>query len=134
MNPTPLSCAALHMASSRLRGAGAARASNPAAVALCSVQFRSVDQSDAESQRGMIWWVAGLQTAATLLQASGFHIKGHAPSLDIMLKYRACLAPLRFGAGLKGKVVDAWQHGLPVCTTPVGAEGMMIDADEPSQV
>lgn len=38
-------------------------------------------------------------------------IKGHAPTLDIMLSYRACLAPIRFGAGLKGKVVDSWYHG-----------------------
>ena len=40
------------------------------------------------------------------------------------------LAPLRFGAGLKGKVVDAWAHGLPVCTTPVGAEGMFGEPDD----
>ena len=41
-----------------------------------------------------------------------------------MQQYRVCLAPLRFGAGLKGKIVDSWAHGMPVCTTPVGAEGM----------
>lgn len=41
-----------------------------------------------------------------------------------MQHYRVCLAPLRFGAGLKGKIVDSWAHGLPVCTTPLGAEGM----------
>lgn len=35
-------------------------------------------------------------------------MKGFAPSLDIMLNYRISLAPLRFGAGLKGKVVDSW--------------------------
>ena len=28
------------------------------------------------------------------------------------------------GAGIKGKVVDAWRYGLPAVTTPVGAEGM----------
>ena len=38
--------------------------------------------------------------------------------------YRVMLAPIRFGAGIKGKISDAWQHGLPVVTTPVGAEGM----------
>ena len=32
---------------------------------------------------------------------------------------------IRFGAGLKGKVVDAWLEGLPVVTTPVGAEGLV---------
>jgi hypothetical protein len=57
-------------------------------------------------------------------QAKGVHFKGFAPSLDIMLQYRVCLAPMRFGAGLKGKIVDSWRHGLPVCTTPVGSEGM----------
>lgn len=41
-----------------------------------------------------------------------------------MKKYRLCLAPLRFGAGLKGKIVDSWQYGLPVVTTRIGAEGM----------
>lgn len=43
-----------------------------------------------------------------------------------MLNYRICFAPLRFGAGLKGKIVDSWWHGLPVSTTPVGCEGMTL--------
>lgn len=51
-------------------------------------------------------------------------MKGFAPSLAVMQQYRICLAPLRFGAGLKGKIVDSWAHGTPVCTTPIGAEGM----------
>lgn len=38
--------------------------------------------------------------------------------------YRAVLAPLRFGAGIKGKIADAWAAGVPVVTTPIGAEGM----------
>ena len=57
-------------------------------------------------------------------QAAGVHVKGFAPTLDILQQYKVCLAPLRYGAGLKGKIVDSWKHGLPVCTTPVGAEGM----------
>ncbi|KAL0047950.1 hypothetical protein WJX82_003974 [Trebouxia sp. C0006] len=56
--------------------------------------------------------------------AAGVRVKGFAASLDIMQQYRVCLAPLRYGAGLKGKIMDSWAHGLPVCTTPVGAEGM----------
>jgi glycosyltransferase involved in cell wall biosynthesis len=55
----------------------------------------------------------------------GVHFRGFAPTLDFLPEYRALLAPLRFGAGLKGKVVDAWWHGTPVVTTPVGAEGML---------
>jgi glycosyltransferase involved in cell wall biosynthesis len=34
------------------------------------------------------------------------------------------VAPLTFGAGLKGKVTQALAHGLPVVTTPIGAEGL----------
>ncbi|HVU16367.1 MAG TPA: glycosyltransferase [Candidatus Didemnitutus sp.] len=32
--------------------------------------------------------------------------------------------PLRFGGGVKGKIVEALWHGLPVLTTAVGAEGI----------
>ena len=37
---------------------------------------------------------------------------------------RVSIAPLRFGAGMKGKVGHAMAHGLPVVATPIGAEGM----------
>lgn len=54
----------------------------------------------------------------------GIEFHGFAPSLDMMSQYRVLFAPLRFGAGLKGKIVDAWKYGCPVITTPVGSEGM----------
>lgn len=55
----------------------------------------------------------------------GFLIKGRADSAkEIMLKARVCLAPLRFGAGLKGKLIDAMECGTPSVTTSIGAEGM----------
>lgn len=55
----------------------------------------------------------------------GFWIKGRAENVrDVMAKARACLAPLRFGAGIKGKLLSAMQHGTPSVTTKVGAEGM----------
>jgi glycosyltransferase involved in cell wall biosynthesis len=43
---------------------------------------------------------------------------------NLMKNYRVQLAPLRFGAGLKGKLLDAMRFGLPSVTTEVGAEGM----------
>jgi len=53
----------------------------------------------------------------------GFRIRGRAESLkDTLSAPRVLLAPLRFGAGIKGKVLDAWTHGLPVVTTPIGSE------------
>ena len=40
-----------------------------------------------------------------------------------MARVGVLLAPLRLGAGVKGKIVDAWRCGCLVVTTPVGAEG-----------
>jgi GT2 family glycosyltransferase len=37
---------------------------------------------------------------------------------------RVAAVPLRFGAGVKHKVLEALHHGLPLVTTPVGAEGI----------
>ena len=37
---------------------------------------------------------------------------------------RAAIVPLRFGAGVKGKVVEALSRGLPLVTTSVGAQGI----------
>lgn len=58
----------------------------------------------------------------------GFLIKGRADSAqEVMLNAKVCLAPLRFGAGLKGKLIDAMQCGTPSVTTTVGAEAMHGD-------
>ena len=51
-----------------------------------------------------------------------FH--GWVPSLDeLASSVRVNLAPLRAGAGLKGKVGDSLARGLPTVTTAIGAEG-----------
>ena len=56
---------------------------------------------------------------------NNFYIKGWANSAEEVIKNaRVCLAPLRFGAGLKGKLLDAMQYGTPSITTSIGAEGM----------
>ncbi|WP_432410257.1 glycosyltransferase [Rasiella sp. SM2506] len=54
-----------------------------------------------------------------------FFIKGWVQDIsEIMQKARVQVAPLPFGAGLKGKILDAFQNGLPTVTTSIGAEGM----------
>ena len=56
---------------------------------------------------------------------SGFLVKGWADdAFEVMARARVCLAPLRFGAGIKGKFIDAMQMGTPSVTTDIGAEGM----------
>ena len=42
---------------------------------------------------------------------------------------KVCLAPIRFGAGLKGKLIDAMKNGTPCVTTSIGAEGMFGNLD-----
>ncbi|MGA2912007.1 MAG: glycosyltransferase [Methanoregula sp.] len=43
---------------------------------------------------------------------------------------RVFIAPLRYGAGVKGKINQSMSYGLPVVTTPIGAEGMnLIDGN-----
>jgi O-antigen biosynthesis protein len=37
------------------------------------------------------------------------------------------IAPLRYGAGMKGKVGEAMAHGVPVVATPIGAQGMGLE-------
>ncbi len=60
----------------------------------------------------------------------GFLVKGWAADAQqVMQQARLCLAPLRFGAGLKGKLLDAMQCGTPSVTTPIGAEGMSLKSD-----
>jgi GT2 family glycosyltransferase len=58
--------------------------------------------------------------AAPLVEVTGW-IEDLKPLLD---SARLMVAPLRYGAGLKGKVTQALAVGLPVVTTPIGAEGI----------
>lgn len=58
-------------------------------------------------------------------EKEGFLIKGRAAQVaEVYSKARVLLAPIPYGAGLKGKLFDAMQLGLPAITTPMGAEGM----------
>lgn len=43
---------------------------------------------------------------------------------QLLIKSRIFIAPLRYGAGVKGKIGQAIEYGLPVVTTTIGAEGM----------
>lgn len=54
-----------------------------------------------------------------------FLVHGRADNVDVVMQNaKVCLAPLRFGAGIKGKLLSAMQNGTPSVTTTLGAEGM----------
>ncbi|UQS16425.1 glycosyltransferase [Pseudomonas sp. HS6] len=75
------------------------------------------------------------KAAALHNAAQGFHIMNWAEdALQVMSDARVCLAPLRFGAGIKGKLIDAMLCGTPSVTTPIGAEGMHTDQPWPGAV
>jgi len=59
------------------------------------------------------------------MAAPDVSILGYVPETTPFLdKCMVSVAPLRYGAGLKGKVGEALAAGLPVVTTRVGAQGM----------
>lgn len=58
----------------------------------------------------------------------GFYIMGRAnDAQEVVRNARVVLAPLRFGAGIKGKLLEAMQCGSPSVTTTMGAESMCGD-------
>lgn len=64
---------------------------------------------------------------AGLADVPGVHVHGHVPELAPWLqRCRVSVAPLRYGAGVKGKVNEAMAHGLPVVATSAAVEGMHL--------
>lgn len=63
----------------------------------------------------------------TQITTQGVIVKGFVSEPELQRLYADCriaAVPLRYGAGIKGKVVEALYYGLPVVTTSVGAEGL----------
>jgi len=83
---------------------------------------------------GVTTYVIGGDVPATVkaLAADDFVLLGHVA--DIAPYFAGCrvsIAPLRYGAGVKGKVNLAMSHGLPVVATSVAIEGMhLTDGDD----
>lgn len=61
------------------------------------------------------------------LAGDGVEVMGYVDDATLASLYRAArvvVAPLRFGAGVKLKVLESMAHGVPVVTTSVGAQGL----------
>ncbi|MCD4813444.1 glycosyltransferase [bacterium] len=66
------------------------------------------------------------QLAGPGIKVTGYVLET-APYLDAA---RVSVAPLRFGAGMKGKVCEALSRGLPVVTTAIGCEGIGLTHEQ----
>ena len=66
------------------------------------------------------------------LSAEGVRLLGYVPDVDpLFARARVFVAPIRFGAGIKGKIGEALAYAIPLVTTNVGAEGMSLrDGEE----
>jgi O-antigen biosynthesis protein len=68
-------------------------------------------------------------------ESESVRLLGYVPDLDpLMAGARVFVAPVRFGAGINGKIGEAMAYGLPVVTTSVGAGGMNFGDGEPALV
>lgn len=70
-------------------------------------------------------------SVAALGELPGIRFHGYVPDLQPLLEgSRIGLAPLRYGAGVKGKVNQSLAHGLPVVATSCAVEGMHLSDGE----
>jgi len=90
---------------------------------------------------GVKTYVIGGDVPASIkaLAADDFVVLGHVPDIEPYFESaRISIAPLRYGAGVKGKINLAMSHGMPVIATSMAIEGMhltdgedVLVADEP---
>ena len=69
------------------------------------------------------------QTVRAMADLPGVNFVGYVPNTAPYLDCAAVsVAPLRFGAGMKGKVTEAMSAGIPVVTTTIGAQGLNVES------
>jgi GT2 family glycosyltransferase/glycosyltransferase involved in cell wall biosynthesis len=70
-------------------------------------------------------------TWLTELNHPNIQVLGWVPNLaPIYAASRVCIAPLRYGAGVKGKVGEAMSYGVPMVLTNTAAEGMKLNSNQ----
>jgi glycosyltransferase involved in cell wall biosynthesis len=64
------------------------------------------------------------------LAADGVEVLGWVPDLrSLYARTRVFVAPLRYGAGIRGKIGESAAYGLPVVSTSLGAEGLKLQPE-----
>jgi len=85
-----------------------------------------------------LWLVGSNPTGAVwaLSRVPGVLVTGYVSDEQLAAHYsrtRLVVAPMRYGAGIKGKVVEAMRYGVPVVTTSAGVQGMTgLERDVPA--
>ena len=88
--------------------------------------------------------VAGsnMPSEVAALASERIDVRGHVANLGTLFNScRLSIAPLRFGAGIKGKIVSSLSYGVPVVSSSIGVEGMglrheknILVADSPDEM
>lgn len=73
-------------------------------------------------------WLVGAHLPPHLCWPEGVRVVGHVEDLDkeVLDRVRLTVAPLRFGAGIKGKVLESFAAGVPCVMTQTAAEGLKL--------
>ena len=84
------------------------------------------------SDPGVVGFLIGSKAPAEVisLEAETLKVVGFIPDLTPFLhRLRCTVVPLRYGAGLKGKVLESFAHGLPCVMSEIAAEGMNLPVE-----
>ncbi len=82
---------------------------------------------------GLCISIIGGDPPAEIRSLASKHVRilGHVPDLNPYLEgYRLSVAPMRYGAGVKGKINQSLAYGVPVVGTSVAVEGMHLEHDQ----
>lgn len=82
----------------------------------------------------MVWHIVGSKAPEEVMKLAGPNviIEGFVSDEDLAQLYKRCrlsVVPLRYGAGVKGKVVESAYYQIPLVTTPIGGEGLDTSTD-----
>lgn len=77
----------------------------------------------------IIWHIVGSNAPDSIkkLESKNIKVEGYCTEEKLTELYQTCrlaICPLRYGAGVKGKVVEAAYNQIPLITTSVGSEGL----------
>lgn len=82
-----------------------------------------------EKYPDLVWYIVGSNAPEEVrkLENTNIILKGYICDSELESLYKKCriaVVPLRYGAGVKGKIVEAAFYQIPVVTTTIGGEGL----------